>query len=104
MVSPEHAHRKVRLPLPSSLIYDYYFNKEKRTWENWMTNQPPYVIPDNAQFHEMIIPTLSSVRISSILETLILNKEHVLLAGHTGIVFFTPSMCYFFLIVLFSPV
>ncbi|PAA45958.1 hypothetical protein BOX15_Mlig009546g7, partial [Macrostomum lignano] len=90
------------------LVYDYFFNdgnfltpkkdddeedeeqaaqkkaKESMRWENWMDSLDEFVIPSDAKFSEIIVPTIDNVRSSRLIEMLLVNRKRVLCVGPTG--------------------
>lgn len=46
------------------MVYDYFFDKEKNIWVNWMSGiQNSVTVPDEPlDFHEIIVPNIESVR------------------------------------------
>eukprot|EP00750_Incisomonas_marina_P005719 INCI14099.2.p1 GENE.INCI14099.2~~INCI14099.2.p1 ORF type:complete len:3630 (-),score=727.81 INCI14099.2:1911-12800(-) len=70
---------------PSDTIYDYFFDDKTRDFRPWAD-----VIPKNwrpardAQFFDMIVPTLDTVRNSSIITRLLEHKIPALMVGNTG--------------------
>jgi len=69
-------------------VYEFMYNRRangmKGGWVNWMTIEPPYKIPEGANFHELIVPTIDTVRTNWLLDVLITHQHHVLLSGATG--------------------
>jgi len=67
-------------------VYEFVYNRRAGSgqWVNWMTTEPAYKIPDGAQFHNIIVPTVETVRTSWLLDMLITHHQHVLCSGSTG--------------------
>ena len=67
-------------------VYEYVYNRRAGSgqWVNWMTVEPSYVIPEGAKFHELIVPTVDTVRTNWLLTLLITHRQHVMLSGSTG--------------------
>lgn len=94
------ASRRPQLPFPSPAdysstsssasdckdVYEYVYNRRAGSgqWVNWMTVEPAYVIPEGAKFHELIVPTVDTVRTNWLLTLLITHRQHVMLSGSTG--------------------
>jgi dynein heavy chain len=74
---------KVNLPTTGS-FYDYKYVIETDEWLRWNDTVDPYVYNPKATFAELIIPTADSVCYTYLLDCLIRNKTHVLMAGPTG--------------------
>jgi len=69
---------------PHKCVYDYQYSFKKHTWVPWMETIAEFVIPPTARFHEIVVPTIASVRTASMLELLITHQHHVLVTGATG--------------------
>ena len=74
---------KCTLPLEESL-YDYEYNFEHFKWVNWMGTTAKQEIKPTAQFQEIIVKTVDTVRYVYLLKTLISNTVHSLVVGQTG--------------------
>jgi dynein heavy chain len=70
---------------PSQTSYDYALNYEKGDWQLWEEKLPnPFRPPEGAQFNDIIVPTVDTIRNSHIFHMLAMNHYHVLLVGNTG--------------------
>eukprot|EP00741_Cyanophora_paradoxa_P012299 tig00000169_g11885.t1 len=78
---------KMLLP-PRGLVYDYCIDYQKSQWVGWMETIPEFQIDPKInfqrQFAEIIVPTIDSVRSTSLLETLVASHCHMLAVGPTG--------------------
>ena len=61
-----------------------YFDPAKNIWVNWIKTIPPYVIPKEAEFHQLTIPTVDSIRLAKVFSMLAKNGKHTLFVGLTG--------------------
>ncbi|OWZ24775.1 Axonemal dynein heavy chain [Phytophthora megakarya] len=79
--------RAAMLQIPDEgLVYDYRFDSRRIVWVNWMeaSGGGAFVIPRNAQFTQVLVPTIDSERNAWLLDTLIRHHFHVLCTGDTG--------------------
>eukprot|EP00644_Phytophthora_capsici_P009072 jgi/Phyca11/526027/estExt2_fgenesh1_pm.C_PHYCAscaffold_60111 len=77
--------RKAMLQIPDEgLVYDYRFDTRRCVWVNWMEASGTFVIPRDAQFTQVLVPTIDSERNAWLLDTLIRHHFHVLCTGDTG--------------------
>ncbi|ETL39916.1 hypothetical protein L916_08791 [Phytophthora nicotianae] len=77
--------RVAMLPiLEEGLVYDYRFDTRRCVWVNWMEASGAFVIPRDAQFTQVLVPTIDSERNAWLLDTLIRHHFHVLCTGDTG--------------------
>jgi dynein heavy chain len=69
---------------PLHTVYEYYVDVQKKDWEAWDTKVPAWR-PKKAQpFHEMIVPTVDTVRNAFVVNKLVAFKKHTLIVGNTG--------------------
>eukprot|EP00741_Cyanophora_paradoxa_P002212 tig00000555_g2144.t1 len=80
------APRKMPLLFPSQgLVYDFFFNKATGKFAPWTDTIPrPWSPPEGSQPHEVIVPTVDTVRYTYALETLVLHGHPSLFVGPTG--------------------
>ncbi|KAG7377648.1 hypothetical protein PHYPSEUDO_011184 [Phytophthora pseudosyringae] len=79
--------RAATLQIPEEgLVYDYRFDTRRCVWVNWMeaSGGGAFVIPRDAQFTQVLVPTIDSERNAWLLDTLIRHHFHVLCTGDTG--------------------
>jgi len=69
---------------PGDLLYDYFYDQEKRQFVPWMTTIPNFEVPRTAKYEEIVVPSVDSVRLVYIFQLLVLNDKHVLCPGPTG--------------------
>lgn len=65
-------------------LFDLYFDRDKLAWINWLKTIPPFAVPRDVSYAQLIVPTIDSVRINKLLNTLILNGKYPLFCGPTG--------------------
>ncbi|KAL7754340.1 hypothetical protein RI367_000321 [Sorochytrium milnesiophthora] len=73
---------------PDGLVYDFTFIKDRSptggSWRHWSQTLADYVIPPQAKFSQIIVPTVDTARYTHLLELLIKHNKHVLFVGPTG--------------------
>jgi dynein heavy chain len=72
-----------QLPAETSM-YDYHFDLEELQWNPWSNYVAKYEHKRNLPFHELLVPTLDTVRHTWLLDKLILNRKPVLFVGEVG--------------------
>lgn len=77
---------------PKGTVFDYMFVKEGAgRWASWNEDiKDSPTIPKDAQFNEIIIPTVDTVRYTALMNMLIVHNKPVLFVGPTG----TGKSCY----------
>ncbi|KAG2430891.1 hypothetical protein HXX76_009864 [Chlamydomonas incerta] len=78
---------KLSTQLPKDgLVYDYVWDKPRAAWRHWMDSGDSAVaaIPESADFNQIIVPTVDTVRYTWLLTLLATHGRHVLFAGPTG--------------------
>jgi dynein heavy chain len=53
-------------------------------WKDWMDTIPSYSVPREAQFHDIFVPTIDSVQVGYLIDTLLGHGVPLLLCGNTG--------------------
>jgi dynein heavy chain len=65
-------------------VFDMYFDSTEMKWVNWVSTVPPYIVDKDSSYLQLSIPTIDSIRMTAITETLLFCNMHVLLVGPTG--------------------
>eukprot|EP00002_Diphylleia_rotans_P013196 TRINITY_DN2570_c0_g1_i1.p1 TRINITY_DN2570_c0_g1~~TRINITY_DN2570_c0_g1_i1.p1 ORF type:complete len:3210 (-),score=627.88 TRINITY_DN2570_c0_g1_i1:227-9145(-) len=66
-------------------VYDYVYKPERGgQWVMWMDAFPIAPIPEDIPTHELLIPTVDTVRYSYLLSTYIESERSILFVGSTG--------------------
>jgi dynein heavy chain len=73
-----------QLPGNDKLLYDYHFDAAELQWISWANYVPQYEHNRALSFHEILVPTLDTVRHTWLLEKLIGIKKPVLFVGEVG--------------------
>lgn len=97
ILAGENVNDKYKLDIPSfevkkvpvklgeyKSLFDLYFDKEKMIWINWLKTIPPYVVPRDVTYSQLIVPTIDSIRMNILLKKLILSDKHPMFCGPTG--------------------
>lgn len=72
------------LILPSSSLYENYFNIEKLSFMRWDELVPPYVPPANKKFGSILVPTVDTVKYAWLLNQIIMLKKPAMFCGESG--------------------
>eukprot|EP00439_Symbiodinium_sp_Y106_P051779 s893_g6.t3 len=67
-----------------TFIYDYFYDIQKSQWVPWMETIPAFEIPRSAQYDEIVVASVDSVRLVYAFQILITHDKHVLCPGPTG--------------------
>ena len=74
---------EVKIPDDGS-AYDFYFDLDKGAWIKWESMLSYPVIDSKALYTDIFVPTVDSVRYSSLIKMLIMNNKHLIATGPTG--------------------
>ncbi|KAK3263038.1 hypothetical protein CYMTET_28136, partial [Cymbomonas tetramitiformis] len=76
---------KVALNFPSrGQVYDYVFDKQSLVWASWLDTESPQKIPPTAQFNDIVVSSVDTIRYSYLVDLLLTHESNVLLVGPTG--------------------
>ncbi|CAG9462898.1 unnamed protein product [Pedinophyceae sp. YPF-701] len=72
-------------PFPATgTVFEFLFDKTNGAWKAWADTLPEVNIPENAQFSDIIVPTIDSARYTFLLDLAIQHQQPMLLVGPTG--------------------
>jgi dynein heavy chain len=83
-------HKKVTQPIPDQIdgkdasVYDYVFDKPSGKWAAWVKTAPEVPIPDNAQYTDIIVPTVDTIRYTFLIDVFVQGRINFLFVGPTG--------------------
>lgn len=72
------------IPIHYPMLYEYYFDPEQAKWVPWADKVPEYEHKVGAKFHEILVPTVDTVRNTWLLELMVKIKRPVVFVGETG--------------------
>lgn len=53
-------------------------------WINWLKTIPPFQVPKDVSYSQLIVPTIDSIRVAKLMTMLIFNGKYPLFCGPTG--------------------
>ena len=65
-------------------VFDYFIDVGKNEFGHWDAKLPSWRAAPGMTFHDMIVPTVDTIRNGYIVESLVHNNKQVLLVGATG--------------------
>lgn len=65
-------------------VYDYFVDTQKKEFFTWDTKVPSFRYMKGMSFHEMIVPTVDTMRNAFVIDNLVQYKKNVMLVGATG--------------------
>jgi len=72
------------IPVHYPTLYEYYFDPELNKWVPWADKVPQYEHKVGLKFHEILVPTVDTVRNTWVLELMMKVKRPVVFVGETG--------------------
>ena len=86
-LEPDYVPPKFSIKLLSDVnIFEQGYDRKKNSWYNLANNQQNVMttFSKEAKYHEIIIPTIESIRMSNLLRLLVKTRKHLLMVGPTG--------------------
>lgn len=71
--------------LPGMKLFNVYLNMESKKFENWNTIVPDFVYKSGTPYHELLVPTVDSIRYTHVVQTILQMNQPVMLTGTTGV-------------------
>jgi len=65
-------------------LFDLYFDATEMRWTQWINTVPSYKVDKDATYLQLSIPTIDSIRMNGLAETLLKSTMHCLFVGPTG--------------------
>lgn len=70
---------------PPVSFFDSYVDIRERSWKSWDSIIPSFEYDSKCSYHQMIVPTIDTIRYQTLLETLISIEKSVFLTGVSGV-------------------
>jgi len=71
--------------LPGMKLFDVYLNTENKKFEDWNTIVPDFVYKSDTPYHELLVPTVDSIRYTHVVQMILQMNQPVMLTGTTGV-------------------
>ena len=72
------------IPVHYPTLYEYYFDQKQLKWVPWADKVPEYEHKVGLKFHEILVPTVDTVRNTWLLELMVKIKRPIVFVGETG--------------------
>ena len=72
------------IPVYYATMYEYFFDTTINKWVPWADKVPEYEHKVGLKFHEILVPTVDTVRNTWLLELMMKVKRSVVFVGETG--------------------
>lgn len=72
------------IPCHYPSLYEYYFDPQELKWVPWADKVPNYEHNIELKFHEVLVPTVDTVRNTWLLTEMVCIQRPVILVGETG--------------------
>jgi len=66
-------------------VFEHHINTEKTDWESWTNKIPPGFSAKGKEFHEIIVPTIDTVRYRTLISAILNTDVGVLVLGESGV-------------------
>jgi dynein heavy chain, axonemal len=75
---------KLHIPMAET-VFEYYFNEKEQRFLHWSRIVPAFTYEPKLPFFSIVVPTVETVRYSTILDMLIGVGKPVFFTGSTGV-------------------
>ena len=65
-------------------VYGWFFDKQEMKWLDWMQSISEFKLNPDQPFSDMVIPTIDTIRYSSVIDSLAMSNKHIICVGDTG--------------------
>lgn len=72
------------IPIHYPTLFEYFFDPDLNKWVPWVDKVPEYEHKVGLKFHEILVPTVDTVRNTWLLELMVKIKRPVVFVGETG--------------------
>lgn len=72
------------IPIHYPTLYEYFFDPDLLKWVPWTDKVPEYEHKVGLKYHEILVPTVDTVRNTWLLELMVKVKRPVVFVGETG--------------------
>lgn len=67
-------------------IFDHFINPDtQQGFVNWSTKVPEFVFDKDAQFFDLLVPTIDTIKYSNIIEQMLSIEKPLILTGESGV-------------------
>jgi hypothetical protein len=73
-----------KLPAEFATLFDLYFDADEMRWTNFTSTVPNYKVDKDLTYLQLSIPTIDSIRMNNLAETMLKVNKHILMVGPTG--------------------
>lgn len=70
---------------PSDTVFEYYFHEKEMRFYHWSKIVPTFEYDAKTPFFQLLVPTVDTVRYTTILDMLVSINKHVFFTGNTGV-------------------
>ena len=75
-----------KLHIPTSeTVFEYYYNEKEQKFLHWSRVVPPFIYDPKTPFFSIMVPTIDTVRYSTLLDMLVQVGKPVFFTGSTGV-------------------
>ena len=72
------------IPIHHPTLFEYFFDTKEQKWVPWAEKVPEYEHKPEMKFHEILVPTVDTVRNTWLLDLMVKIKRPVVFVGETG--------------------
>eukprot|EP00118_Oscarella_pearsei_P005341 m.24505 g.24505 ORF g.24505 m.24505 type:complete len:2538 (+) comp28630_c0_seq1:2-7615(+) len=72
------------MPCKEATLFEYFFDVKEMAWIPWKERVPEYEHDPTRKFHEILVPTVDTVRSTWLLNLMVKIRRPVVLVGETG--------------------